>query len=283
MNKEQIIRQFMPDNIMRSLKDISSCVISFSGGIDSSLLVLLMAELIPPENIHAVTFSSWLHFRNELERTEKFCSELGVRHCFLPGPELEIPEVLRNEPHRCALCKEARIGSLLRYAEKHSIEIVLEGSNSDDLKDPSRLGTKLLDKYPGIRSPLAEAGLKKDTVRKMSRDLGISWWNDNASACLATRFPFYTPLEEKKLLQTAALESALRQMGMPGVRLRVSGTDARIEVEPDLLEKAFQLRDSITAVLKDGGFSRISLDLEGYRSYVPGKYEDNNNDQEEPE
>lgn len=273
----------MPHNILRSLKDISSCVISFSGGIDSSLLVLLMAQLIPPENIHAVTFSSWLHFKNELERTEKFCSEIGVRHCFLPGPELEIPEVLRNEPQRCAFCKEARIRSLLNYAEKHSIEIVLEGSNSDDLKDPSRLGTKLLDKYPGIRSPLAEAGLKKDTVRKMSRDLGISWWNDNASACMATRFPFSTPLEEKKLLKTAELETALRKMGIPGVRLRVSGTHARIEVEPDLLEKAFQLRDSITGMLKDGGFSRISLDLEGYRSSVTEKYKDNNKDQEEPE
>jgi len=283
MNKEQIIRQYMPDNIISFLKDISSCVISFSGGIDSSLLVLVMAELIPSENVHAVTFSSWLHFRNELERTEKFCSELGVKHCFLPGPELEIPEVLRNEPRRCALCKEARIRSLLSYAEKQSIEIVLEGSNSDDLRDPSRLGTKLLDKYPGIRSPLAEAGLKKDTIRKMSRDMGISWWNDNASACLATRFPFSTTLEEKKLLQTAALETALRKMGLPGVRLRVSGNDARIEVEPDLLEKAFQLRDSITEILKDGGFSRISLDLEGYRSSVAGKYKDNNKDQEETE
>jgi len=102
--------------LQRELSGISSCTISFSGGTDSSLLVALMARILPPTEVHAVTFRSWLHFEREMERAVNFCSELGINHVFLDGPELKIRAVIYNMPERCALCKEARVKTLLKYS-----------------------------------------------------------------------------------------------------------------------------------------------------------------------
>ncbi len=74
---------------------------------------------------------------------------------------------------------------------------VADGTNYDDL-EAYRPGLKAL-KELGIRSPLAEAGLTKDDIRKYSKEMGLPNWDAPALACLATRIPYNEEITEAKL------------------------------------------------------------------------------------
>jgi len=256
----------VPEALKRELSGISSCTVSFSGGTDSSLLVALMARILSPAEIHAVTFRSWLHFEKEMERAVTFCSDLGINHDFIEGPELKIRNVIYNRPERCALCKEARVKTLLKYSFDHGTEAVMEGSNADDFKDPTRPGTSILAKYPQVLSPLARAGITKKQVRELAGILEIPWWNESATACLATRFPENTKLEIKELQKTAEMENSLRDLGLDTVRIRNEEGNLRIEVPEELMEKALRMRKEILSVLSSGSCKKVSLDLHGYKT-----------------
>lgn len=252
--------------LLDDLRSTRSCVVSFSGGIDSSVLLAVISLLIGPRKVHALTFSSWLHFEKEMERSAKFTRDIGVQQIFIQGPELSLEGVLYNHPDRCALCKEARIQELLRYARKNSLDKIFEGSNLDDLNDPTRLGTKLLKQYSDIHSPLAEAGLHKKEVRALAREMGIKWWKEEATACLATRFPSFEQLKKDKLQLVGILENTIRENGFSQVRIRVYKDLACIEIPEQFLEKAIEKKEFLISLLHKYGFSRIMLDLEGYSS-----------------
>ena len=72
-----------------------------------------------------------------------------------------------------------------------------DGTNYDDLK-AYRPGLKALREL-GIKSPLAEAGLTKDDIRKYSKKMGLPTWDAPALACLATRIPYDEEITEVKL------------------------------------------------------------------------------------
>ena len=82
----------------------------------------------------------------------------------------------------------------------------------------------------GVRSPLAEAGMSKDEVRSLARDLGLSNWNLPASPCLASRFPYGEQITPAKLEAVAEGEKFLRELGFTITRVRHHGDLARIEV-----------------------------------------------------
>ena len=264
-NYPDLKKWFSPE-VMDQLCSTESCVVSFSGGIDSAVVLTVISHLIDPAKVHALTFSSWLHFKKEMDRTVEFTNQLGVRHVIIKGPELSLEGVVFNHPERCALCKEARIKDLLRYANEHSLEKIYEGSNLDDLGDPTRLGTKLLKKYPRICSPLAEAGMNKKKVRELAAEMKIEWWKEEATACLATRFPPFEKLEEEKLQMVGIMEDMIRENGLPQVRIRVYKDLACIEVPEKNIAQAIEKKEILISLLKGNGFSRIVIDLEGYSS-----------------
>jgi len=51
----------------------------------------------------------------------------------------------------------------------------------------------------GVRSPLEEAGLTKAEVRALSRCVGLPTWDKPAQTCLATRFPYGSPITPEGL------------------------------------------------------------------------------------
>ena len=61
-------------------------------------------------------------------------------------------------------------------------------------------------------------------------------------------------------------EDFLRDAGFRQVRVRIHGDVARIEVEPDSLVAALEMRESIASTLKSIGFTYVALDLLGYRT-----------------
>jgi pyridinium-3,5-biscarboxylic acid mononucleotide sulfurtransferase len=61
-------------------------------------------------------------------------------------------------------------------------------------------------------------------------------------------------------------EEALRALGFGDLRVRDHGDLARIEVLAEDVDRAAALRTEIAGLLKDLGFTYVTLDLTGFRS-----------------
>lgn len=148
-------------------------------------------------------------------------------------------------------------------ARERSATVVL-GVNTDDLGDfrPGQAAAAA----GGARFPLVDAGLSKADVRAASRRLGLRTWDRPAGACLASRVPYGTPVTAPVLRSVAEAEAGLRALGFRDVRVRHHGTVARVEVGPEELDRAFEVRADLVAAVKAAGYTFVALDLEGFRS-----------------
>ena len=119
-----------------------------------------------------------------------------------------------------------------------------------------------------IRSPLLEAGLTKQDIRDLSRELGLPTWDKPSFACLASRFVYGEPITDEKLRMVDRAEQLLMDLGFRQYRVRIHGNLARIELLPEDLQKAAEeeIRGIIASKLKEYGFSYVTLDLAGYRT-----------------
>ena len=118
----------------------------------------------------------------------------------------------------------------------------------------------------GIKSPLMEAGLTKEEVRRLAGEYGISVARRPSSPCLATRFPYGEELTYEKLRQVEKGENYLKTLGLYNVRLRVHGRIVRIEADAEQMGRLVERREEIVGFLKELGYGYITLDLEGFRS-----------------
>jgi len=152
-------------------------------------------------------------------------------------------------------------------AEASSGEAVLvHGENVDDADDfrPGAVAAREL----GVRAPLVEAGLSKADIRALSRRRGLPTWDHPAAACLASRFPYGTPLTREGLERVERAESALQTVaGLRQVRVRDHYPVARIEAPPQEIARlaAPDLRRRIHDAIVAAGYRYVTLDLLGYR------------------
>ena len=123
----------------------------------------------------------------------------------------------------------------------------------------------LQQKY-GVMSPLQDAGLTKADVRELSRSLGLPNWNKPSMACLASRFPYGEAITQERLAMVESAEEALRQLGLRQFRVRAHGSVGRLEVEPEEMERAWAMREPISAAIREAGFAYVAQDLDGYRT-----------------
>ena len=119
-----------------------------------------------------------------------------------------------------------------------------------------------------IESPLRKAGLYKAEIRELSKQMNLPTWEKPSFACLASRFVYGETITEEKLSMVDKAEQYLLDMGLKQMRVRIHGTLARIEAEPDMIPFLADPQRSadIAAYLKSLGFSYVTLDLQGYRT-----------------
>ena len=253
------------DHLKSLLREMQLAVLAYSGGVDSSLLLRAASEVLGPHLI-AVTAVSETYPPLELAAAKEFASSLGVTHRILRTEELGIEEFARNSPERCYFCKRELFGKLRQIADIEGIRFILDGSNTDDLKD-HRPGRRAAEEF-SVRSPLMEAGLSKSEVRELARTLGLTVWDKPSLACLSSRIPYGTRITPQILQTIQTAEDRLRVLGFRQVRVRHHGDTARIEIDREdfgrLLSEDIARR--ITSDLKQLGFTYVCLDLEGYRT-----------------
>lgn len=239
--------------------------IAFSGGVDSSLLLVAAKRCMEEEHkIYAVTFDTMLHPSCDLDTARRVAGETGVLHEVLCLNELEQDEIRFNPVNRCYLCKKALFQRLKDFAAEKSVSVILEGTNEDDLH-VYRPGLQAIREL-GILSPLADTGFTKEEVRKLAGELGVSVASRPSTPCLATRLPYGAQIKPEILEQIARGEDFLRREGFPVVRLRLHGDIARIEIPCEQIREFLEKREEIVKNLKNMGFSYITLDIQGFRS-----------------
>ncbi|MGB9612588.1 MAG: TIGR00268 family protein, partial [Candidatus Margulisiibacteriota bacterium] len=155
---------------------------------------------------------------------------------------------------------------LRMIALENNFENVVDGSNYDDLFD-FRPGSWAKSEL-GVRSPLQEAGLTKEEIRRFSQLADLPTWDRPPMACLASRIPYGTKITSQILWQVGKAEKFLKSLGFRQVRVRHHGDLARIEVGEVEIDKVLEQkrREKIVKELEKLGYLFVSLDLKGYRS-----------------
>lgn len=240
--------------------------IAFSGGVDSSLLLVMAWEQIKntEKKLYAFTMDTVLHPKGDLEAAKAVIQRTGAIHVILRVDELAVPEIQENPVDRCYLCKRELYSRMVSYARQNGISTILEGSNEDDMH-VYRPGIRAV-KELGIRSPLAECHITKEEVRYLAKKYKLQVAERPSSPCMATRLPYGQRIDLGLLRRIDEAETMLRDRGYKNVRVRVHGKIMRLEIDACDLIRAVEERETLIAQLKQFGFVYLTLDLEGFRS-----------------
>lgn len=251
--------------LLESLSDMDGAVVAYSGGVDSTLLLVAAARVLGDRCL-AVMGISPSYPPSQQEEALAVARGLGVIPRLVDTVEMSDPDYLANPEDRCFHCKKHLFAALADIARAQGLQCVLDGSNADDVHD-YRPGFRA-GALANVVSPLLEAGLTKSDIRALLKELGLLVWDKPAQPCLASRIPYGHKITEEKLARIDAAERAVRLLGFPVVRVRDWGHLAVVEVAPEKLEMLFSTegRSAVTAALLAAGYKRVALDTAGYRT-----------------
>ena len=190
--------------------------------------------------------------------------QIGVRLKVIRTAELNNKKFTVNSIQRCYFCKQELFSKLIVIAQQNKLHFVSEASSLSDRLDyrPGNIAKRKLK----IKSPLIQAGLNKEDIRRLSKKLGLSSWNKPSLACLASRIPYGVRITAGLLKRIDQAEAYLSSLRFRQVRLRHHHGLCRIEVDKSDIRRLLNKRERIVERLKDLGYNYITVDLEGYRT-----------------
>jgi uncharacterized protein len=241
-------------------------LVGYSGGVDSTFLAAAALDALGRDGTLAVLGRSPSVPGAQLAAARATAAALALPLLEVDTHELDDPRYAANPSTRCYYCKAELWSRLAPIARDRGMTLV-DGTNADDLAD-HRPGARAAAEH-GVRSPLAECGLTKNSIRTLSAARGLPTWAQPSAPCLASRLPYGTAVTPARLAQVEAAEAALRRAGVNGdLRVRHHGDLARVELAPGHLDRwlAPAARDQLVAAVREAGFARVALDLRGFRS-----------------
>jgi uncharacterized protein len=254
------------EKLKSTLRKTGGCAIAYSGGVDSSLVLKVAHEVLGHRCVAVIATSS-SYSKKEFSSAVQWVKSLQIPYRIIHSEELDIAEFKKNPPDRCYYCKKELFTKIKHVASEYGFEFVADGTNADDVKDwrPGMIAASELD----VISPLREAGLTKEEIRWISREIyKLPMADKPAMACFASRFPYGSPITQEKLHQVEAVEEVLLRCGFKSIRARHHENILRLEVDLQSMERFMisKIRDDVVKIAKELGFTYVTLDLEGYRS-----------------
>jgi uncharacterized protein len=256
------------DQLRDRLRSYGSCLVAYSGGVDSVFLACVAREVLGEKSLAAIADSPSLP-RRELEEALAIGRQFNFPVRVVRTREFENPSYLANPDNRCYFCKHELFTELEPLARAGGFAVLAYGENATDAGD-HRPGARAAAEFQ-VRAPLKEAGLTKAEIRELSAQLGLPTADKPQMACLSSRIPHGEEVTPEKLRMIEAAECVLRDLGFYDVRVRhhelKQGRLARIEVGPTEFRK-FLADETIAraaAAFKELGYLHVTLDLRGYR------------------
>ena len=251
--------------LIEILQGFKSCAVAFSGGTDSTLLLYYLSKL----NIDtkAYTFHSYLYPEKELQEAVDTAKQLNIKQEIINiEPLNDIENIKYNPKERCYICKKYMFNVLLEKANYDRYETIIEGSNSDDMKD-FRPGFRAVQET-GAVSPLNMAGLTKDEIRQLLKKAGLNYTKPSF-ACYFSRFPYNMEIDKQMIEKVSLAEVYIHSLGFNTARVRYHDKIARIEASKSHIKEIInndEIRLKIVSYLKSLGFLFVCMDLEEYKT-----------------
>ena len=282
------------ENLRTLLKSYGSCLVAYSGGVDSVFLARVAHEVLGSRALAAIADSPSLPRRELLEALDiaaKFAFPVRVLHT----QEFANENYTANPSNRCYFCKHELFEELTPLAKAENFAVIAYGESASDIGD-FRPGAQAAVEFQ-VRVPLKEAGLTKAEIRELSAQLGLPTADKPQMACLSSRVPYGETVTPEKLRMIEQAEYVLRDLGFHDVRVRhhemkvtsdkwqVTGINrapeanpatrhpslvthfARIELAPAEIPALLANGKLATVAeeLKKIGYAHVTLDLQGYR------------------
>ncbi|MDO8643823.1 MAG: ATP-dependent sacrificial sulfur transferase LarE [bacterium] len=247
------------------IQPFSSVLVAYSGGIDSALVAKVAFDVLKEKAV-ALTALSPSFPSYQLEETKKVAAWIGIRHLLVQSNELDDPDYAANPTNRCYFCKSELYSLCEKKAAEWNIPVILNGFNKEDQGD-WRPGFQAQKEYKVV-SPLLEAGLGKEEVRKTAQALGLPIWDKPASPCLSSRFPYGTAIDAEKLEQVDRVESFLYTQGFRIFRARFYGEEVRLDLgekETGFIQDK-NIYQKVNETCLEAGFKKMTINPEGFRS-----------------
>ena len=246
-----------------NIRSYNSVVVAFSGGIDSSLVAFVAGQVLG-EKALAVTSGSASLKRTDLELSKKLGDDWGIAHQVIVTDELSKSDYRANPTNRCFHCKTSLYTELTQIAQAQNYAVILNGTNLDDLGD-HRPGLIAADDHH-VKSPLVEAGFHKADIRALAHELGLENADKPQAACLSSRFPYGTAINQSLLAQVEAAEDVLADLGFSQYRVRHHGEVARLEILPKEFPLAVTHHAALQKRIQALGYRFVAMDMGGFRS-----------------
>lgn len=282
------------ERLRELLRSYGSCLVAYSGGVDSVFLARVTADVLGAKALAAIADSPSLP-RRELAEALAIARQFNFPVRVVQTAEFNNPSYLANPTNRCYFCKHELFEELAPLARAEGFAVIAYGENASDVGD-FRPGAKAAVEFQ-VRAPLKEAGLTKADIRELSAQLGLPTADKPQMACLSSRIPYGEAVTPEKLRMIEEAEYVLKDLGFYDVRVRHHEVGCKVQVESSKLtaepaqpatsnlqpstaqhlarielgaaELPKFLADGVSArvaaALKKIGYAHVTLDLQGYR------------------